>query len=151
MRKLKVYVASIAILQLLNAPAKAQDIYPVYRQAETYITFLQEKEYEIVRIEYDLLFSSKSSVRTLTSAYNYGIIAFGDKNAIESVDLIVYRKSGDDWIEEARDIVSPEFASVVLRPERNDEYRFEVKVRKFKTGFTGGYYGIIVFHDFPED
>lgn len=59
---------------------------------------LIEMEYgqEIVRMEFDIINSTKQSIRTLTSNYEYGIVAFGDYR-IKDIDIKVYKLTNGQW------------------------------------------------------
>ena len=77
-----------------NAETTMQDI---YEKGGELVKMLEERyEQEIVRIEYDLLFGTKESIRTLSTSYRYTVLAFSD-DRVEDLDITVYKRSGNSW------------------------------------------------------
>ncbi len=65
---------------------------PILAAAKPLVEEIEGGDYEIVRMEYDLIFGEKSTYRTLFDGWTYGIAAFGDYR-IKDIDLSVYAKS----------------------------------------------------------
>lgn len=110
------------------------------------IEAIESKGYEIVRMEYDLIFDIKSSYRSLFTGYTYGAIAYGDYR-IEEIGLRLLKKSGDDWDYVTDGEFDGKLCSIFLEPEENADYKFEIRALKFVSGYSAGHYGLIVFHN----
>ena len=101
---------------------------------------------EIVRMEYDLIQTTKITFRTLTDKFEYGIFAFGDYR-INDIDIKVYKWVNKQWNLIDKDQESKPNALVTLKPLLTGEYKIEITAAKFETGFDIGHYGLIIFHD----
>jgi hypothetical protein len=109
---------------------------------------LIEMEYgkEIVRMEFDLVQTTKQSFRTLIDKYEYGIMAFGDSR-MKDIDIKVYKWVNNQWVLITKDQDSNSVAFVTVKPAFTAEYKIEITAYKFETGYDIGHYGLIVFHD----
>ena len=125
---------------------KGTSMEPILARAEPLVKRIEAKDNEIVRMEYDLIFDKKSTSRTLYDGWTYGIVAFGDYR-IEDIDIAVYKKSRGEWKLVEKDAENDDEASVVIKPYRNEEYRIDITVYKFKKGYTVGHYGLLIFHE----
>ncbi len=85
----------------------------------------------------------KTYTRTLYSGNDYMAIAIGD-NRIHDTDLVVYRRSGDSWIEVGRDADTSNTAIVSFHCNSTGEYKFEIKAYSFESGYTVGLYGFVL-------
>ncbi len=70
--------------------------YPIYKTGAQLVERFDTEGAEIVRIEYDLIFSSKESYRNLTSDWEYAIIGFAD-NGVKDLNMKLYEY--DDLLE----------------------------------------------------
>ncbi|MGN1260844.1 MAG: hypothetical protein ACI4UC_07040, partial [Alloprevotella sp.] len=88
---------------LSTARADERSMQPILTKGEIIVNYVEnELDKEIVRIEYDLLSTTKTTTRILAKGWNYTILAFGD-DYFEDIDVIVYRKSNGAWVEVGRD------------------------------------------------
>ena len=80
-----------------NAQKEEISMSAIMTDAIEYIKLI-EMEYgqEIVRMEFDIINSTKQFIRTLTSNYEYGIVAFGDYR-IKDIDINVYKLTNGQW------------------------------------------------------
>lgn len=82
---------------------KGTSMEPILARAELLVKEIESDDYEIVRMEYDLIFTEKDAYRNLYEGWTYGIAAFGDYR-IKDIDVTVYKQSRGEWkkiIEEA--------------------------------------------------
>lgn len=119
----------------------------IMSDAVEYIRLI-EMEYgqEIVRMEFDIIQSTKQSIRTLTSDYEYGIVAFGDYR-IKDIDIKVYKKANGQWTLISQDEDTSSNAMVTISPYTTSEYLIEINAYKFNPGYSVGHYGLIIFHE----
>ncbi len=119
---------------------------PVIDGLDDMVKTLELEKVEIVRIEVDLLFTSKHTIRTLHSEYTYGVLTYGDYR-FKSVALNIYKKENGEWkffkTGENKDGTS----SVFIKPDELGEYKFEVIAAEFSEGYTGGHYVLIIMHN----
>jgi hypothetical protein len=104
---------------------------------------------EIVRMEFDLIFSSssKESQRTLFPDYTYGIMVWGDYR-IKKMAVNVYKQSASgnwDFVTtgEMKDFISTAF----ITPTEKALYKFEIIAPEFYEGYTAGHYGMLLLHN----
>lgn len=130
-----------------SAHADDRSMKPITAIGEVLINYVEDNlEKEIVRLEYDILATTKTTTRTLAKDWTYTIIAFGDER-FEDIDIVVYRKSGGAWVEVGRDTDSEDVALVEVSPKEQGEYKIEIKAYKFKEGYNVGHYGLIIAHE----
>jgi hypothetical protein len=109
---------------------------------------LVEREYgqEIVRMEFDIIQTSKQTFRTLTDSYEYGILAFGDFR-IKDIDIKVYKWTNNQWILIKQDDNAESGAMVTVKPAFTAEYKIVITAYSFNSGYNIGHYGLIIFHE----
>ena len=93
-------LAVIFVLAASSAHAYREDVsmVPILQKSLGIIDLIEnDYENEIVRIEFDIVSTSKESYRVLTSDYTYTIVAFGD-DRIKDIDVALYKWDGTDWI-----------------------------------------------------
>lgn len=123
---------------------------PIMEKADDIVNILEnDQNQEIVRMEYDILFSTKSTYRTLSSNWTYRIVAFGDYR-FKDIDLKVYRKVNGQWVSVGSDSEESSIAMVSVSPKSEGEYRIDITAYSFVEGYSAGHYGLIVCHDQPE-
>ncbi|MBR1834099.1 MAG: hypothetical protein IJ785_01115 [Bacteroidales bacterium] len=151
--KIKIFIVAVVVFWVeIVSPVSAQtgngtSMAPIIRDAVDYINYIEDDlNQEIVRIEFDILQSSKSTIRTLSSGYRYGIVAFGDYRMAD-IDVKVYQKLGSSWVLKEYDTDTDKSAMVVVQPSYTGEYKIEISCYKFHNGYTGGHYGLIIFHE----
>ena len=125
---------------------KGTSMEPILAAAEPLVEEIEGGNYEIVRMEYDLIFGEKSTYRTLFDGYTYGIAAFGDYR-IEDIDVSVYVKSRGDWKLVEEDAENDDVATVSIKPRVKEEYKIVISVYKFNKGYKVGHYGLMIFHE----
>ena len=101
---------------------------------------------EIVRMEFDIIQTTKSTFRSLTSNFEYGIVAFGDFR-IKDIDIKVYKWVNNQWSLVQKDEEVKSNAVVMFKPSFTAEYRIDIIAATFEDGYDRGHYGLIVFHD----
>lgn len=152
MKNKHLFVALFVVLLATISNVKAQpgngtSMAPIIGEAVDYINYIEDElRQEIVRIEFDILQTTKSTTRTLSSGYRYGIVAFGDYRMAD-IDVKVYQKSGSSWVLKEYDTDSDKSAMVVVQPSYTGEYKIEISCYKFKNGYSAGHYGLIIFHE----
>ena len=121
---------------------------PIYKTGEKLIKKFDKLGSEIVRIEYDLVFSSKNTYRDLSPNWDYKIIGFADKG-VKDLDLKVlqYDVIKGEWIELGSDVSNKSYASVIIRPNRVDTFKIEISVYEYFEGYSAARYGLIIVHD----
>ena len=124
------------------------DSYPIYQMGEHFVTSFDEQGFEIVRIEYDLIFTSKESFRNLTSAWEYTILGFAD-GGVKDLDLKVYayNEATDKWSLVSEDASEEPYAIVTVKPDEDALYKVEVIVYAFHEGYTAARYGLMYIHE----
>jgi hypothetical protein len=119
---------------------------PIIAAAKPLVEKIEKDGYEIVKMEFDLIFDKKSSFRKLFDGWTYGIEAFGDYR-IKDIDITVYRDSRGKWIKEVEDAENDDVATVLEKPDRDAEYKIVISIYKFNKGYTVGHYGLLIFHE----
>lgn len=145
---------TIAILSLLfSVNLNAQCIngvesYPIYKMGAQLVEKFDNEGKEIVRIEYDLVFSSKETFRNLTSDWEYSIIGFAD-NGVKDLDVKLYEYDEllETWKLVAEDKSAEDHATVSYKPIVDALYKVEVIVYEFYEGYTAARYGLMFVHD----
>ncbi|MBT8220547.1 MAG: hypothetical protein KJP00_12025 [Bacteroidia bacterium] len=145
---------TIAILSFLFAiNANAQCIngvksYPIYKAGAQLVDKFDNDGLEIVRIEYDLIFSAKESFRNLAPNWDYSIIGFAD-NGVKDLNMKLYEY--DDLLEKwnlvAEDTSTEVNAVVSYKPSVNAMYKVEILVQEFNPGYTAARYGLMYVHE----
>ena len=155
---MKVILFTVITTVILSGSLFAQDDYanldnekgtsmePILARAEPLVKRIENKGSEIVRMEYDLVFSTKSTTRTLYDGWTYGIVAFGDYR-IKDIDIAVYKQSHGEWKLVEKDAENDHEASVTIKPYRDEEYKIDITVYKFNGNYTAGHYGLLIFHE----
>jgi len=151
---MKTKILTIVILSFLfSLDMNAQCIngvksYPIYKIGAQLVEKFDNYGAEIVRIEYDLIFSSKETFRNLSSDWEYSIIGFAD-NGVQDLDVKLYEY--DDLLEQwklvAEDKSTEAYAIVSYKPLVTALYKVEVVVYKFYEGYTAARYGLMFVHD----
>ncbi|MGD8305578.1 MAG: hypothetical protein PVF17_02905 [Ignavibacteria bacterium] len=125
---------------------KGTSMEPILAAAKPLVEEIEDGGYEIVRMEYDLVFDEKSTFRKLYDGWTYGIAAFGDYR-IKDIDVTVYRESRGRWEMVEEDAENDDVATVSIKPQRDEEYKIVISVYKFNPGYSVGHYGLMIFHE----
>lgn len=146
------FVAALIVFGAVpvNAQNSETTMQDIYEKGGAILKGLEE-EYgqEIVRIEYDLVFSEKETTRNFSSDYDYSIIAFAD-DRVEDLDVTVLRETDNGWVVVVKDTEEDATPIVSFTPDGYSNYKIQVSVSKFAPGCSGAHYGLIISHDIPE-
>lgn len=123
----------------------------IYKRGAEIIDLLEEKNFEFVRTEFDVLSlgdNSEQSRRTLHPNYDYVALIYHDSD-IKEIDLKVYKSTSDGWeietsAKQMKDIDNLKI--VYLTTQQSTEYLFEVEVNDFTTGSGAGRYMLTLGH-----
>jgi len=119
---------------------------PILAAVKPLVEEIENKDFEIVRMEYDLIFDKKSTYRTLYEGWTYGIAAFGDYR-IKDIDITVYIERKGKWKKIEEDAENDDVATVSIKPRSDEEYKIVISVYKFNRDYTVGHYGLMIFHE----
>jgi hypothetical protein len=125
---------------------KGTSMEPILAAAKPLVEEIENGDFEIVRMEFDLIFGKKSTYRTLFDGWTYGIAAFGDYR-IKDIDLTIYKKIRGVWKKVEEDAENDDVATVSIKPREKEEYKIEISVYKFNKGYKVGHYGLMIFHE----
>ena len=146
----KLFLALCFATLLLPSKVKADDgtsMFPIIRLTNELVSYIEnDMNYEIVRIEFDILSTTKTSIRTLSEGYNYTICAYGD-DRFKDIDVKVYVKQNGSWVEVEKDEDVSATAVVSVTPAYTREYKIEIKAYQFDSGYSVGHYGLIICHN----
>ena len=147
------FFALLALGFILAQQTNAQCIngtrsYPIYKMGAQMVEKFDAEGAEIVRIEYDLIFTSKESFRNLSPEWEYLIIGFAD-GGVKDLDVKVYEYDDllDKWTLVAEDDATEAFAMVAVTPTRAAMYKVEVIAYEFYEGYSAARYGLMFVHD----
>jgi len=121
---------------------------PIYKLGATLVESFDNDGAEIVRIEYDLIFSSKESFRNLSSDWEYVIVGFAD-NGVKDLDVKLYEYDEllEQWKVVAEDKSTESYAIISYRPPVTALYKVEIIVYSFYEGYDAARYGLMYLHD----
>lgn len=150
MKAMSRFLITLSML-LVVIPANAYDdgtsMFPIINKSREIVSFIEdEMNYEVVRIELDILRTSKTIVRTLSSDYNYAIVAYGDSR-FKDIDVKVYAKYGGEWELVSQDTDSEPVAIASVEPSYTREYMIEITAYEFYSGYDVGHYGLVICHN----
>ena len=128
---------------------KGTSMQPIVDGLSATISAVEKEGAEIVRMEFDLIFStgSKESQRWLYPDYTYGIMVWGDYR-IKKMAINVYKlNASSEWefvsTGEMKDFISTAF----ITPTEKALYKFEIIAPEFYEGWTAGHYGLLLLHN----
>ncbi|MBQ2519981.1 MAG: hypothetical protein II540_01690 [Paludibacteraceae bacterium] len=120
---------------------------PIMSRATEIVRYVEdEMDMEVVRMEYDILRTKKTTTRVLSSGWTYMIIAFGDYR-FKDIDVKVYRNVQGSWQLVDKDNDSSALAIVSITPQYEGEYMIEIVAYSFESGYDVGHYGLIIAHE----
>jgi hypothetical protein len=122
--------------------------YPIYKAGAAIVSEFDNQGKEIVRIEYDLIFTSKETFRELTTDWEYSIIAFAD-DGVKDIDVKVYIYDDllESWTLVAQDNSTESYSIITYQPAETALHKIEVIVYEFNSGYTAARYGLFIVHD----
>ena len=149
----KIIIVAIIAFIGLSYNSNAQCIneklsYPIYKLGAALVDQFDTDGKEIVRIEYDLVFTSKESFRNLSADWEYSIIGFAD-GGVKDLDVKVYEYDDllDKWTLVAEDASSESYAMATIKPTKDALYKVDVIVYSFNEGYDVARYGLMYVHD----
>ncbi len=119
---------------------------PIMKDVEPLIQELEKEGLEIVRVEIDIVKTSKTTLRLLHEGWSYGIAVTGDYRFTD-MDVKVYKKNGDDWDLIMEDTDDEKTAVVIVEPTSTEEYLIEIIAAEYVEGYSGGHYALLIFHE----
>lgn len=111
--------------------------------------FEDDKDLEVVRIEYDIIFSdnAKALTRNFSKGYTYYIMGFAD-DRVKDLDLELYRKnSSGEWEFVDKDTETDSTPVLIYSVSQSGEYMIRIKAPSFSSGNKAAHYGLIIAHD----
>lgn len=133
----------------INTFAQKEEVsmYSILENAGKYLNYIErEMGQEIVRMEFDIIQSSKQTFRTLTDDYTYGICVFGD-HRIKDIDVKVYKWVNEQWVLIEKDEDTESVAVVTISPSTTADYKIVISAYSFEDGYEAGHYGLMIFHE----
>jgi hypothetical protein len=119
---------------------------PILARAEPLIEKIEKEDFEIVRMEFDIISTEKETYRMLYKDWEYGIVAFGDYR-IKDIDVAVYEKIRGKWKLVEKDAENDDEAMVTIKPYKDGEHKIEISVYKYNKDYSVGHYGLLVIHE----
>lgn len=143
-------LVSLSLFLILGASASAQrddgtSMRPIMLSTDRIVSALEEKNYEVVRIEMDIVAGAKETYRTLSDAWEYGAVAVAD-DRVEDLDIYVFKEVDGEWVEVTRDDTEDKIPAVTMKPSSTAAYKFVVSVPKYVEGFTAAHYALVIYH-----
>lgn len=150
--KVKIFIlllGSFFILRSVDAQCiNGAKSYPIYKLGAQLVNQFDEAGQEIVRIEYDLVFTSKETTRNLSADWEYTLVAFAD-DGVKDLDIkvSVYDDLLDQWTLVTEDNAVESYSIVTVKPPVDALYKVEVIVYEFIEGYNAARYGLMFVHD----
>lgn len=120
---------------------------PIMSKGEELVKYIEnELDMEVVRMEYDILRTTKTTTRILSPGWTYTIVAFGDYR-FRDIDIKVYRNNQGSWQLVDKDSDASAVAAVNITPSYESEYLIEISAYSFESGYDVGHYGLIIAHE----
>jgi len=146
---ISVFIAIAGLYVTANAQCiNAKLSYPIYKLGASLVDKFDSDSLEIVRIEYDLVFTSKESFRNLSADWEYSIIGFADEG-VKDLDVKVWEYDDllDKWTMVAEDAATDSYAVAKVKPTKDALYKVEVIVYSFNEGYNVARYGLMYVHN----
>lgn len=142
-------IISILVALLTATQLYAQQdrsVADILRKLTQNIEIIESKNEEVVRMEADIIATEKTSFRNLQQGWNYGIYVVGS-DRIAELDVEVFKQMGNEWASIIKDNNTGPTANVFVKPVSASQYKIVVTVKKFKTGYEVGHYGLLLYHE----
>ncbi len=136
----------LVLTSVVSAQTRSMGSDGILGKLQKVIDYAEERDMEVVRIEADLIRTSKEIIRSLDPSYTYTITAVGS-NRILDLDLEVYKNINGTWTLIKKDTDAANMAVVQLTPSSHSEYKVIVRAYKFNSGYDVGHYGLVFIHD----
>jgi len=126
--------------------AQGNSMFPVINDALPVIRYIEDSlKAEIIKVEYDIVFSSKDTFRPLFKDWAYGIFIVGDYK-IKGLGIKVYKQVNNEWKLIKENAENSNLALTMLTPDEDALYRFEIVAKNYVEPFTAGHFALILFH-----
>jgi len=132
--------------QIAIAQTRSMGSGGILGRLQNIIDYAEDRDMEVVRVEADIIRTTKETTRTLDPSFTYTIVAVGS-NRIKDIDIEVYKKVNSEWVLIKKDDDVENIAVVNISPSSYAEYKIIVKVYKFNSGYDVGHYGLVIYHD----
>jgi hypothetical protein len=119
---------------------------PILKDVMPFLDELEANGLEIVRMEIDIVKTSKSTTRTLYADWAYGVAVIGDYR-FTNLDVKVYQQVDGNWQLIKEDITEDKEAVVIIEPSETTEYMIEIINTAAAEGYSGGHYALLIFHE----
>ncbi len=119
---------------------------PIINELDEIVDAMEAEGVEIVRMEFDILMTTKQSRRVLHSGYMYGIMIYGDYR-FKEIGLIIYKDVDGEWIKVKEGELEEGIVTAYIEPSSKGEYLLEINAKEFVEGYNAGHYGLIILHD----
>lgn len=139
------FCLSVNSFSQINDNSDGTSMVPIMNVANPIIETVETEGLEIVRMEFDIIKTTKESYRTLHADLDYAILAFGDYR-ISDIDIKVYKDVDGNWFEITKDEDSESQALVTVSPSATGLYKFEIKAYEFIEGYSAAHYGLLICH-----
>lgn len=126
--------------------ARGTSVRPLMADVDPVIRLAEDRNMEIVRMEFDIVATQKETFRSLSPDWEYLIAVVGDYR-IADLDLALYQQQGGQWVEVASDVKSDKAATVTFRPPSAGQYKVIVRATRFNEGFRVGRYALLFIHE----
>lgn len=127
---------------------KGTSMMPIIHTLNDVVKAIEDKDVEIVHIEFDLVFkdSSKEIYRTLSKDYTYGFLAYGDYR-IAKIGIELYKESSKGWDYIQSGELSQGSMTLLYEVKETARYKIVLRALQMNEDYTVGHYGIVVLHD----
>jgi hypothetical protein len=151
MKKITFFVFTAMLLTVamrVSAQNAETTMKPIMQDAMIYVDTIEAHNYEVVRMEFDLVSKTKNkeTFRQMSTDYTYSVWVFGDFR-FDDIDVAIYQDMNGSWKQVAKDNSAESNALVTFKPEVDGMYKIEVIAYKFKPDYSIGHYGLIIFHE----
>lgn len=144
MKKILTIIGLFAFVQ--TASSQSMGSQGILGKLRSIIDFAEDAGKEVVRVEADLIRTTKECTRRLDPSFTYTVTAVGS-NRIEDLDIEVYKKVQGSWTLVERDNDNSNIAIVTINPDVYEDYKVIVKAYKFLSNYEVGHYGLVFVHD----
>jgi hypothetical protein len=118
----------------------------IIERANAVVERLEKKNYEVVRIEMDIVAGEKETQRYLSSDWTYGAIAIAD-DRVEDLDIYVFKEVDGEWVQVKKDDTDDAIPAVALQPKETSLYKFVIKAHKYADGYSAAHYALMIYHE----
>lgn len=143
---LLISISSFAQSTVEDDNKSGTSLIPILKDVAPVLDELEAEGLEIVRMEIDILKTTKTTSRTLHSDWSYGIAVVGDYR-FTNLDIKVYQQVDGNWQLIKEDTDADKSAVVIIEPSETTEYMIEIINTATAEGYAGGHYALLIFHE----